>query len=80
MQSDCPHYSLTRNDDTIQNADQHTTPSADHSPNAPLIDAEDLIGRTFLLDKQEDGQKLDSLSQRFHGTNIKLYYSGNNNI
>jgi hypothetical protein len=44
-------------DDTIQNADQPTTPSADHSSTAPLIDAEDLIGRTFLLDKREYGQR-----------------------
>jgi hypothetical protein len=47
-------------DDTIQNADQPTTPSADHSPTAPLIDGEDLIGRTFLLDKREDGQRFQA--------------------
>jgi hypothetical protein len=45
------------NGDTNQNADQPTTPPADDSSTVPLIDAEDLIGRTFLLDKQEDGQR-----------------------
>jgi hypothetical protein len=39
-----------KNYDTIQNVDQSTIPSADHSHTSPLIDAEDLIGLTFLLD------------------------------
>jgi hypothetical protein len=45
-----------QNDDTILTSDQTTTPTADHLSTAPIIDAEDLIGRKFLLGKREDGQ------------------------
>jgi hypothetical protein len=70
------------NDDTMQNADQPTTPKADHSPTAPLIDAEDLIGRTFLLDKREDGQRfrariiklIDDHSSTIHDNNTKMKF------
>jgi hypothetical protein len=61
------------NGNTIQNADQPTTPTADDSPTVPLIDAEDLIGRTFLLDKQEDGQ-------RFRARIVKLIDDHSSNI
>jgi hypothetical protein len=53
-----PITNSREHDDTIQKADQPTTPSAHHSSTAQLSDAEDLIGRTFLLDKREDGQRL----------------------
>jgi hypothetical protein len=38
-----------KNDDTIQNADQPTTPPADYSPTAPQIYAENFVRRTFHL-------------------------------
>jgi hypothetical protein len=61
------------NGDTIQNADQPTTPPANDSSTVPLIDAEDHIGRTFLIDKQEDGQ-------RFRARIVKLIDDHSSNI
>jgi hypothetical protein len=51
--------------DTICSAIQPTTSLKDHLTTTPLIDTEDFLGRSILLDKQE-------YSQRFRDRIIKL--------
>jgi hypothetical protein len=47
----------SRHDDRLQDSMQPSTQYSAESTVPPIINPEELIGRTFLLDKQDDGQQ-----------------------
>jgi hypothetical protein len=47
----------SRNDDMLQDSKQPITQDSTESMVPPIINPKELIGRTFLLDKQDDGQQ-----------------------
>jgi hypothetical protein len=48
----------SRHDDMLQDSEEPSTQDSAESTIQPIINPEALIGRTFLLDKQDDGQQV----------------------
>jgi hypothetical protein len=45
------------NDDSMSKHDNTDIPNTESNPGKPVFHPEDLVGRSFLMDTQQDGQK-----------------------
>jgi hypothetical protein len=51
-------FITSRHDDMLQDSKQTSTQDSVESTVSPIVNPKELIGHTFLLDKQDDGQPL----------------------